>query len=70
MLNTTNSVLLQTVLLLISKNLQDTGTANDTFQPEVPENSKLKYIFINYYNSIFHINLQIVCNSCIRKYYN
>ena len=48
MLNTTNSVLLQTVLLLISKNLQDTGTANDTFQPEVPENSKLKYIFINY----------------------
>ncbi|GFG30365.1 hypothetical protein Cfor_12942 [Coptotermes formosanus] len=39
MLNTTNSVLLQTVLLLMSKNLQDTGTANDILQPEIPENS-------------------------------
>lgn len=33
----------------MSKDLQDTGTANDTFQPEVPEKSKLKHIFISYY---------------------
>jgi hypothetical protein len=58
-LNTTNSVLLQTVLLLMSKNLQDTGTTDDNLQPEIPENSKLKHIFISYYNYIFYANLHL-----------
>ncbi|KDR08048.1 pancreatic lipase-related protein 2-like [Zootermopsis nevadensis] len=38
-LNTTNSVLLQTVLLLMNNNLQDTGTTNEVLQPEEPKNS-------------------------------
>lgn len=45
MLNATNSVFLQTVLLLMSKNMQDTGTTNEVLQPEVQENSKLKHTF-------------------------
>jgi hypothetical protein len=43
MLNATNSVFLQTVLLLMSKDLQDTGTTNEILQSEVQENSKLEH---------------------------
>jgi hypothetical protein len=48
MLNTTNSVLLQTVLLLMSNNMQDTGNSNEVLQLEEPKNSKLKHVPSSY----------------------
>jgi len=62
MLNTTNNVLLQTLLLLLNKNLQDTGTTNEILESEVPKNSKLQHIFSSYYNYISWGNQQTIHN--------
>lgn len=45
MLNATSSVLLQTMLLLLNKNLQQTENTND-LHPDTDDNSKL-YAFMN-----------------------